>query len=634
VSLRIEEELFKLFGGVNKNYKENGLSLLYSLKDKNNPVLRERVLSGDITPKCLCAMTIEELASKELSGWRMAKVEEFANMVVLPDREVDIRRLVRKTQKEDFQIEVIKETDVIEVGLGVESMSYVPSKPVADQTKSDDKTSVHTEVNESDNSVEDGVVGTYNTSNNLEYPPNEKSDLMQEPIIDDLTVTENLPQIMTMDEFMQLLHSESHSEYQATGALQDDPRIDKADKVLKSKKIPTAKDKASASDFQSHSSLSFPQDNYESKLESTMNKSVSVLDPVEEQKGDVGKSPPEKVVAAKPDTLNGSIPLSTLNCKMAVSPKVQMLIPLTSQFSARKRFVQRELSPKANSQVQFFDPMRLKFTNNLAAVLSMDSDHQFEQQSARNVPPLGSAGGNMQAAGGRMQGITTAFQDAGKDDENVTKVATRRSEHGDMSHSNLRPCMPIEVRDDMQQETEHVLFENKVSGNSSVALDDLLQDQGLCWAPDTMSQPNPKRAKASYANSGVDACQIRLESKRAITSDEAIEEKKVRIYKGQSMALRIEEELFKLFGGVNKEYRKKGRSLLFNLKDKNNPVLRERVLSGDITPKCLCAMTFEELASKEISEWPMAKAEGLANMVALPDREVDARCSVRKAHKG
>jgi hypothetical protein len=352
--------------------------------------------------------------------------------------------------------------------------------------------------------LEDAVVGTYNTSNNLEYPPNEKSDIMQEPMIDDLKVTENLPQIMTMDEFMQLLHSEPHSEYQATGALQDDPRIDKADKVLKSEKFPTAKDKASASDFQFHSSLPSPQDNYESKLESPMNKSVSVLDPVEEQKGDVAK--------------------------MVVSPKVQMLIPLTSQFSAGKRFVQRELSSKANSQLQFFDPVRLKFMNNLYSVLSMDSDHQFGQQSAGNVPPLGLAGGNMQASSGRMQGITTAFQDAGKNNENVTKVATRtrRSEHGDMSHSNLRPCMPIEVRDDSQQETEHVLLENKVSGSSSVALDDLLQDQGLCWAPDTvvgpsesMSQPNPKRARA-----GVDVSQIRPESKRAFTSDEATEEKK------------------------------------------------------------------------------------------------------------
>ncbi|KAK1611193.1 hypothetical protein QYE76_034866 [Lolium multiflorum] len=312
LAFKIEEELFKLFGGVNKKYKEKGRSLLFNLKDKNNPVLKEQVLSGDIAPKYLCAMTIEELASKELSEWRMVKAEEFANMVVLPHREVDVRRLVRKTHKGEFQIEV-EETDVTEVGLGGESPSYVPSKHVAVQTKSDDKTSVHNEVNGSDNSVQDGVAGTCNsnTSNNLDYPPNGKSDLMQELMIDALKVTENLPQVMTLDEFMQDPH------YQPTGALQDDSRIDKADKALKSDFFPTAKDKAAASDLLFHSNLPSPQANGESKLESVMNKSVSILGPVEEPKGDVlVKSPPEKAVAEKPDTVNGSVPESTMHCKI------------------------------------------------------------------------------------------------------------------------------------------------------------------------------------------------------------------------------------------------------------------------------------------------------------------------------
>uniref|UniRef100_A0ACD5UGJ1 Uncharacterized protein n=1 Tax=Avena sativa TaxID=4498 RepID=A0ACD5UGJ1_AVESA len=308
---KIEAELFKLFGGVNKKYKEKGRSLLFNLKDKNNPVLRERVLSGDIPPKCLCAMTIEELASKELSEWRMAKAEELSNMVVLPDREMDFTRLVKKTHKGEFQIEV-EETDLVEVGLGGESLSYVPTKHIAVLTKSDDKTSMDNEVNESDNSVQDGVARTCssNTPNNLEYPANE-------PMIDDLKVTENLPQIMTLDEFMQILHSEPHSGYQSTGALQNDPSIDKVDKALKSESFPTAKDKSAASDFQFHSNFPSPQDNCESTLESPMNKSVSILDPVEEPKGDVlVKSPPEKVVAEKQDTVNGSIPVSTMQCKI------------------------------------------------------------------------------------------------------------------------------------------------------------------------------------------------------------------------------------------------------------------------------------------------------------------------------
>jgi hypothetical protein len=150
-----------------------------------------------------------------------------------------------------------------------------------------------------------------------------------------------------------------------------------------------------------------------------------------------------------------------------------------SQFSAGKRFVQKELPPKAHSQVQL---ARAKLRQGLAVVLSMDSDHQFGQQSAGNVPALGSAGGNMEAAGGRTQGSTTAFQDAGKDNAgNVTKVATTRSEDSDISH---------------------VPLENKVSGNSSVALDDLLQDQGLCWAPDTIVGPSESLSQTSRKRAG------------------------------------------------------------------------------------------------------------------------------------
>ncbi|XP_037463702.1 uncharacterized protein LOC119335709 [Triticum dicoccoides] len=314
----IEEEMFKLFEGVNKKYKEKGRSLLFNLTDKNNPGLRERVLSGEITPKCLCAMTIEELASKELSEWRMAKAEELAKMVVLPDREVDVRRLVRKTHKGEFQVEV-EETDVfpVEVGLGGDSLSYVPSEPVAVQTKSDDKASVPWVTKESDNSVQD-VVGTWNsnTSSNLEYPANEKNDLMLEPMVDDLKVMENLPLIISLDEFMQVLDSEPHSKDQSIGVLQDDPNTNKADKA-KSANFPITMDKAAVSEFQFHSDVPSQRGYCESKSESPINKPVPVLDPVEEPKGDVlVKSPPEEVDAEKSDTVNVSIPESTMQCNI------------------------------------------------------------------------------------------------------------------------------------------------------------------------------------------------------------------------------------------------------------------------------------------------------------------------------
>ncbi|KAH9615416.1 hypothetical protein KSS87_006784 [Heliosperma pusillum] len=114
VALAIESELFKLFGAINKKYKEKGRSLLFNLKDRNNPELRERVMSGKLPPDRLCSMTAEELASKELSEWRIAKAEELDNMKVLPETDVNMRRLVKKTHKGEYQVDFEHDVGTLE----------------------------------------------------------------------------------------------------------------------------------------------------------------------------------------------------------------------------------------------------------------------------------------------------------------------------------------------------------------------------------------------------------------------------------------------------------------------------------------------------------------------------------------
>ncbi|KAG8094643.1 hypothetical protein GUJ93_ZPchr0012g20180 [Zizania palustris] len=319
LALEIERELYNLFGGVTKKYKEKGRSLLFNLKDKSNPVLRERVLSGDITPKRLSSMTTEELASKELSDWRLAKAEELAKMVVLPNREVDVRRLVRKTHKGEFQVEM-EETDGIsvEVGIGGDLLSHVQSKPTEGQTKTGDITFVHREDKESDNTQQDVVVGIGNTnmSSNLEYLANGKTDLMPELMVDDMNDTENLPPIMSLDEFMEVLDSEPLFEDTSPKTVQDDPSsVDKTCIVLKSENFPKNEDLSSASESQIDPHAP-SQDKCESELESPQNKPGSISSPVEQLKGDLlVKSSPEKVDAGKTDTGNGSIAESITNCQ-------------------------------------------------------------------------------------------------------------------------------------------------------------------------------------------------------------------------------------------------------------------------------------------------------------------------------
>ncbi|XP_021277578.1 death-inducer obliterator 1-like [Herrania umbratica] len=204
LAYQIEAELFKLFGGVNKKYKEKGRSLLFNLKDRNNPELRERVVSGEISPERLCSMSAEDLASKELSQWRQAKAEELAQMVVLPDTEVDIRRLVKKTHKGEFQVEV-EQTDSASVEVSAATSISRRPKTEAKQGPTTGKT-----VGKKNGS------GTAGEKSNIEDPdltitipssegPDPMQGLMGE---DELKDADFLPPIVSLDEFMQSLDSE------------------------------------------------------------------------------------------------------------------------------------------------------------------------------------------------------------------------------------------------------------------------------------------------------------------------------------------------------------------------------------------------------------------------------------------
>lgn len=198
LAFKIEAELFKLFGGVNKKYREKGRSLLFNLKDRNNPELGERVMSGDIPPERLCSMSKEELASKELSQWRIAKAEELAQMVVLPDSDVDMRRLVKKTHKGEFQVEFEQDDGVsAEVSLGTSSLTKVETEDKGTDELNDKET----------------AVGEKGSSENQDIPyslsiPSDGTDLMQGLMVDEFKDPEFLPPIVSLDEFMESLDAE------------------------------------------------------------------------------------------------------------------------------------------------------------------------------------------------------------------------------------------------------------------------------------------------------------------------------------------------------------------------------------------------------------------------------------------
>jgi transcription elongation factor S-II len=102
------------------------------------------------------------------------------------------------------------------------------------------------------------------------------------------------------------------------------------------------------------------------------------------------------------------------------------------------------------------------------------------------------------------------------------------------------------------------------------------------------------------------------------------------------VAEQIEEELFKLFNGVTKDYKHKFRSLSFNLKNEKNPQLRRDILSGAITVDRFCRMSAQEMASpeeqakrKEIEKYHLEAAK-IGQMEASTDMFLCNKCKNRK----
>ncbi|KAK9110161.1 hypothetical protein Sjap_018221 [Stephania japonica] len=223
LATRIEAELFKLFGGVNKKYKEKGRSLLFNLKDRNNPELRERVMSGEISPERLCSMTAEELASKELSEWRMAKAEELAQMVVLPESEVDVRRLVKKTHKGEFQVEFEQYDGAsVEVAVGSTLLSQYQQK--SDEKESSRPPKSH-ETQKSKVTHDKVNVEGQHSESGLAKLSSDSTDLMHGLLVDDLKDAD-LPPIVSLDEFMESLDSEPPFESLSAAAAQSESTSD------------------------------------------------------------------------------------------------------------------------------------------------------------------------------------------------------------------------------------------------------------------------------------------------------------------------------------------------------------------------------------------------------------------------
>ncbi|CAL9165382.1 unnamed protein product [Musa hybrid cultivar] len=301
--------------------------------------------------------------------------------------------------------------------------------------------------------------------------------------------------------------------------------------------------------------------------------------------------------------------------------KVQSVLPMNmgSQLSStNKRPAQ--LEPPRKVQSESFESVRSKLRESLAASLAMESDRQHKQEIAEKCTSS-DASSTIPKVITPMVELNSEAKSASSD---KSALETVQNQAGDLPSKENASTDILLARSDVDGlQPKDILLQKEVSNDNSLVKDELLQGHGLCWVSN-----HGVGTVDNSANHDHDRKRLKM------TNEQETVDKETTVRNAGQLAFRIEAELFRLFGGVNKKYKEKGRSLLFNLKDRNNPELRERVLSGAIAPERLCTMTIEELASEELSQWRLAKAEELVQMVVLPDSDVDLRRLVRKTHKG
>ncbi|KAF5376506.1 hypothetical protein D9615_008681 [Tricholomella constricta] len=101
----------------------------------------------------------------------------------------------------------------------------------------------------------------------------------------------------------------------------------------------------------------------------------------------------------------------------------------------------------------------------------------------------------------------------------------------------------------------------------------------------------------------------------------------------------LEKAVYHNLGGTTGEYKNRIRSLFVNLKDKNNPGLRDSLISGELSVEKLSKMTSQEMASEERKAADQKiREENFHNSLAAGEQQAEtdafqcSRCKQRKCH--
>ncbi|KAH8312444.1 hypothetical protein KR044_010768 [Drosophila immigrans] len=105
----------------------------------------------------------------------------------------------------------------------------------------------------------------------------------------------------------------------------------------------------------------------------------------------------------------------------------------------------------------------------------------------------------------------------------------------------------------------------------------------------------------------------------------------------ENFVKRVESEMYHSFGrDVGAKYKSKYRSLAFNIKDRKNKTLFEKICAKQVEPKQLVRMTPAELASQELAKWREEENRHQLEMIKKSELDLLSRAQnyLVKTHKG
>ncbi|KPI94969.1 PHD finger protein 3 [Papilio xuthus] len=147
-----------------------------------------------------------------------------------------------------------------------------------------------------------------------------------------------------------------------------------------------------------------------------------------------------------------------------------------------------------------------------------------------------------------------------------------------------------------------------------------------------VSEPRMKLTSAEPIRDNVKkALQEQMSIRMAETSGPKFTEDEI-----LQFAIDTEFELHELFRDVGMKYKAKYRSLMFNIKDRKNLSLWQKICDRTITPQQLVRLSPEELASQELAQWRDKEVKHSLELIKKSELDLLAanKTYVLKTHKG